>query len=147
MVVNQSSYAGYGAYELKATYQQNLLLGMLITTVLVTATAALALLFQGTPNPIVHLENEGGGRMNLGQQISIIRPQGPQVREHVTPKEWNGSIPIPLPDSLFVDDGPVIMSTADKANLVGFGGGIDQGLGSEIGQGDASGYENQGREG
>jgi TonB family protein len=100
------------------------------------------LLFQSAPGtPVVRPRGNDGGRINLGQQISIIRPKGPRVGGHAAPQDRRGPIPEPVADSMLNDENPVIMSTAEKENLVGFAGGTGEGVGTEIGQGVPSGYE------
>jgi TonB family protein len=120
--INRISCAGYGAYELKATYQRNLLLAMLITTLLAAGAALLTVVLQAeyvapTPAP----RNDDGGRIDLGHRIDLPRSPGPRVGGYVAPLDRRGPIPEPIPDSLVVDEDQVILSTAERANLTGFG--------------------------
>ena len=140
--INRISYAGYGAYELKATYQRNLLLGILITTLLAAGAALLTVVLQKERViSVAPARDDAGGRIDLGRQISIKRPSGPQVGGHVAPQDRLYVIPEPMPDSMFVDDGPAILSTAERENLVGFGDveGVSEGM--DLGQVGSSGYD------
>ena len=140
--INGTAYAGYGAHELKATYQRNLLLSMLITTLLAAGVALLTVVLQKEGViTVAPARDNGGGHIDLSNRIPIQRSSGPRVGGYVAPLDRRGPIPEPMPDSLFVDDDPVILSTVERANLVGFGDieGVDGGL--DLGQAISSEYD------
>lgn len=137
-----SLHAPYGAYELKATYQRNLLLGML-AVLLVTAGAIAA----GRLLPSVDANGSaqaGPGatpiEIKVNQQpISIIRE--PAVGRPPAPRELRegGIIPVPVPDEQITDeDDRLILSMAERAEIIDWPGSGSGGVGGGYAGGSAA---------
>jgi len=147
---NRSLYTPYGAYELKATYQRNLLLGMLVTI-------SLVLLVTGTLWAVFSSGGDSGtGGVTTGKcEIEITIP--PQITikgvppivlppEQTTPGRHAAPVDVELPkdiipvaDSLIREE-PIKLATNNERALIvegSFGGGqpssgTDGGYGSYI---------------
>jgi len=143
---NHTLVMPYGAYELKATYQRNMLIGMVSTTAFVIAILLSAILYShlySSTNVIVKpYVDDGGGIITLPPPIYII-PETPDInpgaRREITA---DVGIPTPVADSLFADDDSPVIATIDEKSLItgtGIGpftgneGEIDYGSGGEGG--------------
>ncbi|MFH2048259.1 MAG: energy transducer TonB [bacterium] len=125
---NYNSYMPYGAYELKATYQRNMLIGMAsVTTLVITILLTVALYSIFKPNIIMDsvIPFEGDDGIAPKPTIFSIVHQTPQFnsgsrREIIA----DVGIPTPVADSLFADDDmTIIASNEELAILNGSGNG------------------------
>ena len=127
-------YRPYGAFELKATYQRNLLCGTLAVTALVAAILVVAAVYP-RPQMVVIDTGDDLARIDsivveLTTQPSILydAPDFP-VAEQKAPVDLIGTIPVPVDDALFDDrEDVVIPSRMDLALAVGPGVRTDQDL-------------------
>ena len=131
--ISTNCYAAYGAYELKATYQRNMLYAIATTT----ATVGLVLLSAFvwsllTPAPlllpvVIDGDGGGGGRIKL-EEIIIIRPDdGGPKHSYV---DIDGVIPPPV----IVDD-----SLIDETSIVSYDTPAEYGPGDADHKTDESG--------
>lgn len=118
------TYSPYGAWELKRTYQRNLLLANLAVLVLVATAVGIPSIL--IPPPDIEARS-GGGEADTVEIVSHVGPppvvisdpfDGPPVKP---PRELVGSIPVPIVDSLFPDDDvPAIASQQELAQLYNY---------------------------
>jgi len=109
--IYKPAYGGYGAFEMKATYQRNMLMGIMISVlfaVFVVGTALMVQMLLGEPatviDPVDARPQDDGGRFEWDKEISVERG-GPGTATDVRPPSPEaGSRPILLPDSLFRDN-------------------------------------------
>ncbi|MBU0982736.1 MAG: energy transducer TonB [candidate division Zixibacteria bacterium] len=125
-------YSPYGAYELKANYQRNLMLGMLLTTLLIAAAVLTSWLLAdrsdtvvipidpGRITPPVEIVIEGGQKhVHVERSASAFEAGVAEYRPDVA-----GTRPVPVADdSIIYDDNATILNRAEW------------GLSSEIGDG------------
>ncbi len=128
------TYMPYGAYELKARYQMNLMLAMLITastiTLILLGAFIHGVLSPGPPIvPVIEPKVVSVAQLPL-QEITIRRDKiaGSPAR----PAELRVGIPEPRPDDEFIDENIVIASREEIAEL------IDAGRPGVIGEGDGN---------
>lgn len=125
----------YGAFELKATYQRNLLLAMMTTVCLVAVTILSAHLVirrqpqvapQNSPADTVRIS------ANLSQVTSIIKPLSDvRAKAPEAPVSRYG-VPEPVSDDPEFDNDAVIMSRAERADAVDLGSGAGIGEGGSF---------------
>jgi len=112
-----SVYSPYGAWELKATYQRNLLLGTFLTTAMVLMSLGGAWVFSAEVEPIVppppldkyRIVKDIPPKLVIVRGKSEFKPSGRRARI--------GHIPVPVPDSLIIDDDVAIASRDELAEL------------------------------
>lgn len=132
--VNQVQYIPYGAYELKATYQRNLLIGMAVTcslVIIVMTGVWLLLNSQDSPGMPGILDEKVLISVVFPPPISIerlepdfapIAPSHPFVPpDVVVPAGLN-----PVDDELFDEGTPVLASNDQRADLVDGLAGADE---------------------
>ena len=121
----------YGAFELKATYQRNLLLGNLIVFSLVIAVLATAwLLSRHRPVVVAAPVEEVVSKPLEWKQFnpeSIKRDLTRPADAGAAVPEAARGIPVPMPDSAIADPDAVIMSQADRAALIDWNGVAGEG--------------------
>jgi len=125
----------YGAFELKATYQRNLLLAMMTTISLLAVTllsAHLAIRRHPLASPPRSQVDTVRIKVHISPVTSIIKPPS-EVRPR-TPEATAGryAIPEPVPDDPGSDNDAVIMSTVERADAVDLGSGIGSGEGGSF---------------
>ena len=121
-------YVPYGAYELKATYQRNMLFGMvsilILTGLLITIGSVVIKLTRPgiplTPPELVAID------IKFIKPPTII-PTHPQIPNPPAPPKSRGSMPVAIPDSLVAEPNRTIPSTEELR--AGFGNGSDSGTG------------------
>jgi len=126
----------YGAYELKATYQRNMLTALLATLTFATAMLAAGWLLIGDRAPADKRPRVLDGGKLWSVPPPIVRPQAPEVTGSGQPTVENhsGGIPEPVVDELAPD--PAIMNTAERAAVVdSYGDSGRRGSGGEGGSG------------
>ena len=141
---NNSYIMPYGAFELKATYQRNMLIGMggVITIVF---TILLTVVLYSIFNPTVKIKIDpetiiDGGVFSI-PPITYILQKTPDINPGGNRKEIvnKAVIPVPVADSLFYDDNSFIATIDEKALLVGSGNepstGDELNLGFGVGEG------------
>lgn len=142
---NNTLYTPYGAYELKAKYQRNMIISNAIVTTFIAAIVAVSMLVSGEKAKAEPKGGKGLREISIKfEPISIRRPPPPTSR--VQPPEKRdvvGSIPVPVPDEEYFEDDFEI-ETADSFYSVSgpFDNGIGFGDGSEgtfDGEGDMPG--------
>ncbi len=124
---NTTPYKPYGAFELKATYQRNLMLGNLAVISLVIALLVTAWIFSSNDPvvkilPVVPPESRPIEWKELPRE-SIIRPKPEFAEARPSAPDVSGGIPVAMPDSAVADPDAVIMSQADRADLLDWNGG------------------------
>jgi protein TonB len=134
---NDTLYLPYGAYELKAYYQRNLLLATGLVLCLVTLVFGAVSVWAGRheQEQAVLLEGEEDGEItiviDLGPEPSIERKGPPDVGE-TPPGDLPEYVPPePVPDNEITDDTMAILPTQKKRTQL-----VDQG---EPGSGDGDG--------
>jgi len=135
---NHSLRMPYGAYELKATYQRNMLLALLATlTFAASAVAAGSLLIGGQirvdagPQAV-----DGGGVWPMPPPIVESRLPEDVGSEQAACEDRLGSIPEPIADELVLDPDAAVMTTAERAVVVdSYGKPGHRGSGGEGGSG------------
>ena len=119
--VDSALYTPYGAYELKSTYQRNLMLGTVITLTIVVAVVGASLL--------VDALQSGPEAINSGPTIiRTIAELGPPPTIARKPPQVNVSqpnlaaprvgIPRPVADEEVLDDNVVLATRAELAEIV-----------------------------
>ena len=135
MSKNQSAvYAPYGAYELKATYQRNMLLSSLTVNGLIVAiTVAVILIVDSvTPNVVYITPDKNETRKEIRPQPNISRDTpGPNVRPPKTEKPGTG-IFVPVEDEKFLEDDTVPATFDADPNESDSGDSIANGEPSEF---------------
>ncbi|MBD3332642.1 TonB family protein [candidate division GN15 bacterium] len=125
---SRAVYSAYGAHALKASYQRNMLLGLVFAT-LVALSAAGAIVISGllTPMeaPIAAVVEEDSGRFELpDEKVVIEREIGVGGRK--PPIEHRGVvIPKPVADSLLLDGDEVTIATRQELAMAGNAYGVD----------------------
>ena len=121
-----SVFSPYGAFEMKASYQKNLLIGNLIVVGLTLTIVSLFWIISLFVTPLVVVigpfENNRGGLVGENHRIPLdaetLRQRGNRPQIQLYP----GVIPNPIPDDEFIDDEvPVLISVETYAG----GDGID----------------------
>jgi len=133
--MSHANVTPYGAFELKATYQRNLLLGNLTVLLLVVALVGTTWVLTRNDSPIVVTPKEPPVSDPIDwttiDQISIVRDNPVGTGAGAAVPQGALGIPVPVPDTALLDPDQVIMSTADRAALVEWdgliGGGGDPG--------------------
>jgi TonB family protein len=113
----------YGAYQLKATYQRNMLLGQLIVVTTVATFLLIATLIGPNASSNVVVSGDDSTRV----YILVDLPPPPKIDREIVvdpgnpapPEGIRGVIPTAVDDSLIYDDDAVIYSRDELANLVG----------------------------
>lgn len=116
-----STYMPYGAYELKARYQFNLMAGLLITasTIALILVAAWVYALIPSEEPAVAVKpTKVVSVVDLPlEQITIIRPEVPTTNAREDTPVRVG-IPEPCPDDEFINEDVVIASREELAVLI-----------------------------
>ena len=131
-------YTPYGAWELKATYQRNLLAANLVVAGLVFSILAsfwLAGLFdEPIPPPIIGDPDESRrdsvvANVPLGQKVAIIQ-EGPVIgSSHPRSDPLRGYIPVAVPDDQIDEElNQTILTKAERHNATDFGNEGGEGL-------------------
>jgi periplasmic protein TonB len=115
---------GYGSYELKISYQKNLLLGMMVTTLLATAIIAGGYLYRSlqpaelilTPPDDVFIEIDFGPPPTIKKKKPVLTNNGKQRR-----KSAIGTMPIPVEG----EEEPEYEMTIDPIDNPAVFGGLD----------------------
>jgi len=124
--VNSSLYLSYGAYELKATCQRNLLLGLLITTSFILLLVVLGWVLSGDDPDMVPTDTAGKDRIETikdWRKMPPIRRTGSAVGPIAPPPEVviSGRLN-PVDEELFDDELVVLATRQERAAIVGGGG-------------------------
>lgn len=126
---NQTLYLPYGAYELKATYQRNLLLSMALTTSFVVVVLACGWLFMGASDPVITIcpiAEPIEVEVDLRTQYSIIQPKldlGPSLTQPPSYRVKPSDVVVPsglrpVDDDLFDEETPSVATNEQRAGLV-----------------------------
>ena len=115
------TYSPYGAWELKRTYQRNLLLANLCVVALVVAAIGIPS-FLVKP-PVAEETSGGGGADTVEIVVNWERPpvvirdgsSGPVTQP---PEELVAGIPVPMADSLLPEDAPPAIASQDELEAV-----------------------------
>ena len=104
----------YGAYELKATYQRNMLTGTL-TAAMLTVVGVILLYLFGGETAAVPIDNDPGGIIVIEVKSYIpppVGPSGPPTPRSALIERLSrlGSIPVPVADDALIDDGLMVYS-------------------------------------
>ena len=104
--VVSSTYVPYGAYELKASYQRNLIQATLLVAGFVLTVVAVAILLSPTatqPVRVIDIDSDVGRLRPIRPPTIILQRRAINVSQ---PPAITGEIgiPIPIPDSEFFDD-------------------------------------------
>ncbi len=134
-------FAGYGAYQLKATYQRNMLWALGTTTGLVTLMVALGGILLGTQNAPASSGPHSGDFVADTIKFHPIPPptierSRPDVRpSRPKPQKDNGSILRPVDDTSSTVEDPVLPYEPGDSSVgpVGDGGGSGEGDGAGVG--------------
>jgi len=114
-----SLYTPYGAFEMKATYQRNLMFGTLAVTGLVAVVLLVAALYP-QPEPII-IEvppNVTETVVDLTNRLRIHRTSGSGGVKPLSGEVVPGAIPVPLPDERFEGiESPMIASQSELADF------------------------------
>jgi len=128
---NYAPYTPYGAFELKATYQRNLLLGNLAVISLVLALLVTAWTFtRNDPIVVVPLPEKPEAKPMEWRQLpprSIQRDLSAFPGAPAVVPEMARGIPVPMPDSAIADPDVMVMSQADRASLLAWEVGTGSG--------------------
>jgi protein TonB len=142
MTHNQSTVMPYGAYELKATYQRNLLFGLLatLTTVVLTVggTSLIGHLLAAPPVVIDQLTDTTSVIITIRPVPTIISDPVPVARR-TTPQTPEVGLPVAVPDNQMVDNDAVIPSQQELRTIIGTG--PDTGAGGIINNAGAAAVE------
>ena len=130
--IESALYTPYGAYELKATYQRNLLLSNLTVLLLISVVATTVWLVSRGDQVITYTPppTPPETKVFFDPPPTIVRSKpvvNPAAR--VAPVGEIG-IPVPMPDTALSDPDQVIMSIAEKASLVDWNLPNDGGAGT-----------------
>ncbi len=151
--IYEPAYGGYGAFELKATYQRNMLMGMGITALFAAFVIGAVLVAQLLAGPPDEKIEPPGKRRYLMDTVAVRIDRQPSIKKGGTRPSVNrrlpsnsnvGSKPILLPDSLIGEqpDG-MFLSNLDKAEygpVEGFNyNGTDPGYGGDYAGGGGGG--------
>lgn len=142
-------YTPYGAYELKAKYQRNMIISNAVVTTVIAAIVAVSMLLSGEKAKAEPKEGKGPIEMLFKfEPISIKRAPLPttDVKPPVKP-DIAGIIPVPVPDEEYFEDDTEIetidsfysldeMESGPFDDGIGFGDGWQ---GNSNGQGDMPG--------
>ncbi|MBI5267800.1 MAG: energy transducer TonB [candidate division Zixibacteria bacterium] len=124
---NSTLYYRYGAYELKARYQANLLMAQMLVLILIgLGLAVWSVIPKGQTVVISPLQPRHESRVEIPPPPRIIPPT-PQPGGHTKPPVDHAIIPVPVDDSPETDPIPTREERA-----------IGSGLDSSIGIGDSS---------
>ena len=130
---NNTLYTPYGAYELKAKYQRNMIISNVIVTTFIAAIVAVSMLVTGEKAKAEPKEDKGPGEIFIiSDPITIRRPPPPSTRVKPPAKrDIFGSIPVPVPDEEYFED-EFEIETADSFYSVDEieSGPINDGIGS-----------------
>ena len=124
MAHSDSLYTPYGAHALKASYQTNFMLAMLITASMIALTLAGSWLLAGS---VQGIDSDGGVVRGGDSVLRPIPPPRPYPEKpdigSTPPKPTNAvlGIPTPIDDEEFTGDEMLIASNTEKAVLVGPG--------------------------
>lgn len=136
MIKNQSViYSPYGAYELKATYQRNLLLSNLaVSSVFIFATI-LSIIISDSKNPVIPIVPKGPTEIRpILPKPPSIKPETPRV--NVRPPKSELPVVGPLvavDDEEFVESDAEIVTIDKYADIADFGDSLSQGEFTDIG--------------
>ncbi len=147
--LNNPLYTPYGAYELKAKYQRNMIISNAVVTAFIATIVAVSMLVSGENAKAEPKDGKGLREISIKfEPISIKRPPPPTTRvEPPVKRDIIGSIPVPVPDDEYFED-EFEIETADSFYSVDevesgpFDNGIGFGDGSEgtfDGEGDMPG--------
>lgn len=131
---NISVYMPYGAFELKACYQRNLLFANVVTATLI-GTALCVFWLAGALNGDVVVEADPVPtitRSMLGPPPTIIHERPRISTEQPASVVSRGHIPTPLPDELVLDDNVVIASREELRGQIDRGPHPDGSPGSGV---------------
>ncbi len=118
----------YGAFELKATYQRNMLLRMVTVLILTGLLVAIGTVVIDLTRPIII--GSPPDRVIIDArpvQPPTVLPTRPSVPNPPAPPKNHGSMPVAIPDSLISDQDKAVPSTDELR--AGFGDGPDSGAG------------------
>ncbi len=108
-------YTPYGAYELKAKYQRNMIISNVIVTTFIAAIVAVSMLVSGEKAKAEPKGGKGLREISIKfEPISIKRPPPPTSRvQPPAQRDIEGSIPVPVSDEEYFED-EIEMETADS---------------------------------
>lgn len=119
--------APYGAYALKAAYQRNMSMALLIAVGIALSAAVAGLLIPGPSTIVIHKDDDGGGSFHPTPP-PISRPSEPPISgSNISrPAVTRGTIPKPVPDDAVIDDDAAIKTKDELEEAVTFGPGTGQ---------------------
>ncbi|MFZ5980787.1 MAG: energy transducer TonB [Candidatus Zixiibacteriota bacterium] len=143
VIYNSPQFSPYGAYELKARYQRNMLMALLAVIILVTLTVGVFMILFGSyeagvervvrrfsPTPLPpprHIDREKV-EINVGGSGRTAAP------------DIAGLIPVPKPDSEIIDINAVIPTRGELSDFLdNWNPGESPGIGGEEGNGGGAG--------
>lgn len=133
----------YGAFELKAKYRRNMLLGTLISALVALATTAGAFLFTQSESPPIENKRRldpGSGRAHWEPEYTVEPARPGSVSDYRPQLNNDGSVIVMVADDVHIDDDLRVMSMTDEytfgfhddtegieggADNPGYGGGGD----------------------
>ena len=103
---NNPLYTPYGAYELKAKYQRNMIISNAVVTTFIATIVAVSMLVSGEKAKAEPKDGKGLREISIKfEPISIKRPPPPTTRvEPPVKRDIMGSIPVPVPDEEYFED-------------------------------------------
>ena len=115
---NVSMYLPYGAYELKARYQRNLLMATTLVVLLVGMLLAVfyVLGLNATPTPPPQRPSPDGGRSHPLPSI-LVKPRAPQPGGGRPATHARQGIPEPVDDSLIPPELDVVILSNDERGM------------------------------
>ncbi|MGD8921723.1 MAG: energy transducer TonB [Candidatus Zixiibacteriota bacterium] len=127
-------YMPYGAFELKACYQRNLLLANLMTAAIIGSAVCIFWIAGALDGQVVVVADPGPivTRSTLGPPPTIIHERPAISTEPPASVASRGHIPKPLPDELVLEDNIVIASRDDLRGQIDRGPGGDGSPGSGV---------------
>ena len=127
-VTSHAEIAPYGAYALKAAYQRNLSLAMLITVAIAFSAAVAGWLIPGPATIVIGDFDPGRGSVRPTQP-PIVRQSEPEIQvagPSGAVVTGSAGIPKPVLDDAIIEDDAVILTRDELRDVVTYGPGTGQ---------------------